>query len=164
MINSIKKHLHLIIPLFYFVGILILLLACVLPLKEFVSSMTVFVGWLVALLMLWIQLQKTKESSLQVKQTETKKSLQIEAFKEINNAISAFSDAITTVNTTIMMLPGNLELHREHPELFEFNPLERGFGIANDSLDFSRGHTQFIFSLESHEIAILEFKHLSSYI
>lgn len=62
--------------------------------ESFVENMTAFIGWLVALLIALIHLRKKRADSLILNKQETKKRLEIEAFRELNNAVSTFSNTI----------------------------------------------------------------------
>ncbi|GAF91979.1 unnamed protein product, partial [marine sediment metagenome] len=85
--------------------------------ESFISNISLFVGWLVALLIAWIHLCKNRSDTLNLNKQETKKRLEIEAFRELNSAISRFSNAIGSVSVAYWTWPSKLDLHRENPSV-----------------------------------------------
>lgn len=164
MKHKYSDYFFFVFPLLYVVAICVLWGLKFLQFKEAVNAFTVLAGWLVGLTLLSIQLRKTKEANSAIKKEELKKSLQIEAFKEINKAITVFSNDIGVADTTIRMLPDHLDFHRSWPEIFEFDPMKRSLGIAKHISEIMHGHTGFLFAKEANEIAMLEFDHLQQYI
>ena len=130
----------------------------------FASGMTAFVGWLVALLIVWIHLRKNRLDNLTLNKQETKKRLQIEAFRELNNAISKFSNTIGSVSVSYWTWPSKLELHRRNPSIFSFNRTEVNPKISEQIIELAYGEVDFFTAIEANEIVIVQFDHLRKFI
>lgn len=135
-----------------------------LSIQNLVNSVAIFVGWIVALLIVWIQLKKTREDSQILKREEIRKSLEINAFKEINKAITDFSDILSAVAVYYRTLPGRLQLHMKSPDIFQFSGIKEGIKINSHPNKLYEGVGEYILSIEGNEIAVIEFDHLRKYI
>lgn len=127
-------------------------------------GMTAFVGWLVALLIAWIHLRKNRLDNLTLNKQETKKRLEIEAFRELNNAISKFSNTIGSVSVSYWTWPSKLELHRRNPSIFSFNRTEINPKISEQIIKLGYAEVDFLTAIEANEIVILQFDHLRKFI
>lgn len=144
--------------------IYILKIKGVLSNHDFINNITIFMGWIVALLIAWIYLQKTRKDNQIVKKYEIKKSLEIDAFREINKAVTNFSSKITDIANQYLILPIKLKMHIENPEIFKFNKIEIDMELNKQIEELYRGSADFILTIESNEIAVIEFDHLRKYI
>lgn len=131
---------------------------------DFINIVAIFIGWIVALLIAWIHLKKTREDNLKLKKEEIRRSLEIDTFREINKAITSFSSMITNVSTAYLIWPSNLKLHIQNPEIFKFNKMEIDLEISQQVVNLLRGSADFILAIESNEIAVIQFDHLRKYI
>ena len=150
--------------LLYLIFISILYFTCVLSLNDFINSLTIFIGWLVAITIVWIQLRKTGEDNRAIKREEIKKSLEIDGFKEINKAVTKFSNAISEASIKYMTLPGKLKLHKERPGVFPFDRSELVLETNDHRVYLYGGVTAFVYAIEGNEIAVIEYDHLRKYI
>lgn len=160
--NNTSPHAVLIQITFYFYfGFLAFLwLRKILSPKEIIENFTTFLGWIVALLILWFQLVKTREADSLTQKKEIKKKLQIEAFKEINNAVTEFSNALINISTKYLTLPINLKLHIDNPEIFKFDKINTSSEFNYHISNLLKGLTTFIYSIEANEIAVIQYDHL----
>lgn len=131
---------------------------------NFISNLTIFIGWIIALLIAWIHLQKTRRDNTVTKKAEIKKNLEIAAFREINKGITKFSEKITSVSTPYISWPSRLKLHIENPTVFKFNTIEIDLEIQKQIVNLYKGHADFILAIESVEIMVIKFDHLRNYI
>lgn len=130
----------------------------------FVNNITIFVGWIVALLIAWIHLQKTRRDNQLSKKEEIKKVLEINAFREINKAVSDFSGVLTSLYITYLTLPGKLRLHIQDPQPFKFNKIEVDLELNKQTAELHGGTANFLTAIESNEIVVIEFDHYRKYI
>lgn len=157
--------LTFLIVFIYFGGILSLYLCRILDQKDLISNLTIAFGWIVALLIALIHIKRAKTENERLKKEEIKKKLEIDAFKEINKAINGFSNRITSIYTLFFYtLPCKLKNHIQNPVLFKFDPIQidREIGLARVNL--YQGNTNFLLSIESNEIAVIEYDHYRKYI
>lgn len=92
--------------------------------KDAIGNLTVFFGWIIALGMGFVHLKKSrKDSQLNAKEV-LKKELQINAFKEINAAVTVFSSILSTVGVSYVSLPGNIDLHLKFSHVHRINKIE----------------------------------------
>lgn len=133
--------------------------------NDFINNITIFVGWIVALLIAWIYLQKTRKDNQIAKKDEIRKSLEIDAFREINEAVTTFSSIITSVSTAYLFTwPYKLKSHMQNPRMFEFNKTEIDLEINQQIVNLLGGSADFILAIEANEIAVIQFDHLRKYI
>ncbi len=165
--ESSKKPLILTIILvsIYSLVILLLLHSKVLTRENAVLSVTTALGWLVALWIALIHLDRARRDNQAAKKYEIKKRLEIEAFKEVNKAINEYSGKITSIMTLFFYtLPSKLELHIKNPKLFKFDlvHIDQEIGITRANL--YEGNAKFLLTIEANEIAIIEYDHYRKYI
>lgn len=157
--------LLLIVPLLcYLLFVVVLRVLSLLSIQNLVYSATIFIGWIVALLIVWLQLRKTREDNEILKREEIKKSLEISAFKEINKALTSFSEILSTISYRYRMLPSDLKHHIESPDIFKFNKLEMELEINKHRASIYKGVAEYVQSIEANEISVIRFDHLSKYI
>jgi hypothetical protein len=164
----VKKNLIYCLPLLIFLvylyAIYYLKINKFLDIKDFINNLTIFVGWIVALLIGLIHLERTGRDNRLAKKEEIRKSLEINAFREINKAITEFSSILSGVATPYVSLPGKLELHLRKPLLFGFNIIEIDMELRKKDIEIYTGIIKFILAIESNEIAVIEFDHYRKYI
>ena len=122
------------------------------------------VGWLIALLIAINYLQKNRRDNQIAKKEEFKKSLEIDAFREINKEIYNFSHLIGDISVYYMVLKSNLCLHEKYPEIQKFNKVEIDFQIDQQVVNILKGISNLSLIIESNEIAVIQFDHLKKYI
>ncbi len=84
---------------FYLIGMSVLKYLYVLEWKEFVIGLTQFVGWLVAIIIVSIQVEKTRENNQIDKTEEFRKKLRIDAFREVNETIKECSETLYDISS-----------------------------------------------------------------
>ena len=83
------------------------------------------VGWLIALLIAINYLQKNRRDNQIAKKEEFKKSLEINAFREINKSVTTFCDVISDISVYFRSLYSiHLFLYRSNPTIGKFNKME----------------------------------------
>ena len=123
------------------------------------------VGWLIALLIAINYLQKNRRDNQIAKKEEFKKSLEIDAFREINKSITTFSQVISDISGYFRCLYSiNLFLYRINPTIAKFNKMEIILEVRKKHENIIQGLTGFLIAIESNEIAIIQFDHLRKYI
>lgn len=123
------------------------------------------VGWLIALLIAINYLQKNRRDNQIAKKEEFKKSLEIDAFREINKSITTFSQVISDISGYFRSLYSiNLFLYRINPTIAKFNKMEIILEVRKKHENLIQGLTGFLIAIESNEIAIIQFDHLRKYI
>lgn len=132
--------------------------------ESFINNISLFVGWLVALFIAWIHLLRNRIDNLAISKQEIKNRLQIEAFRELNRAISKFSNATSDISASYSTLPSKLELHIENTSVFSFNKVEVYRQISEQTTKLYYAHAEFLTSIEANEIVIIQFDHLRKYI
>jgi hypothetical protein len=133
-------------------------------LDSFVNNLAIFVGWLVAITIVWIQLGKTRQDNADIKRDEIRKSLEIDGFKEINVGARKLSDAISEIVIKLLTLPGKLKLHREQPSIFGFDKNRVILDVNGYNIRLSDGSSSFVLAIEGHEIVVTAYDHLRRYI
>lgn len=123
------------------------------------------VGWLIALLIAINYLQKNRRDNQIAKKEEFKKSLEIDAFREINKSITTFSQIISDISGYFRCLYSiNIFLYRKNPKIAKFNKMEIILEVRKKHENLIQGLTGFLIAIESNEIAIIQFDHLRKYI
>ena len=122
------------------------------------------VGWLIALLIALNYLQKNRRDNQIAKKEEFKKSLEIDAFREINKEIYNFSHLIGNISVYYIDLKNKLFMHEKYPEIQKFNKVEIDFQIGQQIVNILKGISDVSLIIESNEIAVIQFDHLKKYI
>jgi len=149
----------------YAASILLLFYFKVLSGNNLVLTFTTAFGWLVALLIAIINLNRARKDNKKAKDYETKKRLEIDAFKEINGTINVLSDKLTNLSTFFLAtLPNHLKNHLENPTLFKYDPIKRDLEREALRVGLYEGMTIFLLTIEANEIAVIDFDYLRKYI
>jgi len=127
-------------------------------------GLTSFVGWIVALLIAWIHLRKNRLDNFLLKKQETKKRLEIEAFRELNKAISNFSSTLSSISVPYWTWPGKIKLYRQNPQVFSFDIREIDLKISEQIIKMGYAELDFVTTIEAHEIVVLQFDYLRKFI
>jgi len=123
------------------------------------------VGWLIALLIAINYLQKNRRDNQIAKKKEFKKSLEIDAFREINRSVTTFSHKISDISAFFRTLYSiNLFLYKSNPTIDKFNKMEIILELRKKHENLIQGVMIFILAIESNEIAVIQFDHLRKYI
>ncbi len=170
--KHIKKILSSVVPYLIMLFIALVYIIWINKLKSskdlspenFISNITIVFGWAVLLLTGFIHLQKLRKDSQTAKREEIRKSLEREAFREINRAITKFSHILTKIHIKYLTLPGDLTLYIQHPNVFTFDNLRIEPELRSEVIDLLNGLTEFILAIEANEIVVIKFDHLRMYI
>jgi len=123
------------------------------------------VGWLIALLIAINYLQKNRRDNQIAKTEEFKKSLEIDAFREINKSVTTFSHAISNVSGYFRCLYSiNLFLYRSDPAIGKFDKTEIILEIRKKHENLMQGVVKYLIAIESNEIVVIHLDHLRKYI
>jgi len=122
------------------------------------------VGWLIALLIAINYLQKNRRDNQITKKEEFKKSLEIDAFREINKGIYNFSHLVGNISVYYILLKSKLSSHKKYPEIQKFNTVEIDFQIGQQVVNILEGISDLCLIIESNEIVVIQFDHLKKYI
>jgi hypothetical protein len=122
------------------------------------------VGWIVALSIAINYLNKNRRDNQIAKKEEFKKSLEIDAFREITKEIYNFSNLLSSISAYYMNLKSQLHLYNKYPEIQKFNKVEIDFQIGQQVVDILKGISDLSLIIELNEIAVIQFDHLKKYI
>lgn len=161
-----SKHMTttILLVLLYIIVVSLLCYLGVLSGENLVLTFTAALGWLVALLIAIIHLDRARRDNQAAKKYEIKKRLEIEAFKEINKAINEFSSKITSFLVFFSSLPNTLELHLQDPLIFKFDLIQIDQEMRSKNVDLLKGSADFLLTIEANEIAVIEYDHFRKYI
>lgn len=164
--EKFNKHMIMtvLLVLLYIVVVCLLCYFGILPEENLVLTFTAALGWLVALLIAIIHLERARRDNQAAKKYEIKKRLEIEAFKEVNKAINEFSSKIMSLLVFFSSLPNTVKLHFQSPLIFKFNLIQIDQEMRSKNVDFLEGGTDFLLAIEANEIAIIEYDHYRKYI
>jgi len=155
----------ILLVLLYIIAVSLLRYLGVLSGENLVLTFTAALGWLVALLIAIIHLERARRDNQAAKEYEIKKRLEIEAFKEVNKAINEFSNELTSVSILFFYsLPTSLEQHIKNPMLFKFDIMQVDQKIWTTRVNLYKGNPKFLLAIEANEIAIIEYDHYRKYI
>ncbi len=135
-----------------------------LQVSDFINNITIFMGWIVALLTAVIYLSKTRKDSQKLKKEEIRRSLEIDAFREINRAVTNLVDAIADVSNAYFSWSSQLKLHLIDLQGFQFNKAELDSKISQQRVNLWKKCASFILAIEANEIVVIQFDHLRKYI
>ena len=131
-------------------------------LSAILNNITIFIGWLVALLLLYIQLKKNREDNIALNKEEIKKNYCIKAFEIFNVEITNLSKAIIKIgNSYLSPLLYYPEIVVDQKQLKE---IIQKLNINNQFIILTNALSNFLITYEAYEIAFLEFKHYKEYI
>jgi len=132
--------------------------------KDYLTSLTVSFGWVIAFITMLIHLGKTREDTSKAKRDEIRKQLEIGAFKEITAAIRNFSHSITTVSTPYLLWPVELEMYAKSSKVMRPSKADLLNASQQHKITLSRGITDWLLAIEANEIAVVEYTHLRLFI
>lgn len=138
--------------------------ADILQASDVISNITIFVGWIVALLAAGIYLNKTRKDNQKLKKEEIRRSLEIDAFREINRTVTNFASVLVEVSNKYLWWPYELKMHRENPRYHKFDKAKIELETHQQRIGLLRGLKDFILAIEANEIAVIQFDHLRKYI
>lgn len=165
ILNRIKAFgLILFVITGYALFLLIMWISKALSRGDFISNITIFVGWIVALLTAVIYLSKTRKDNQKLKKEEIRRSLEIDAFREISKSVTSFSDIIGDISYAYSNWPSQLKLHLNNPQAFRFNKAKIDLEPSQHTVKLLRGLTAFLLAIEGNEIAVIQFDRLQKYI
>ena len=120
----------------------------------------ILLGWIVALLTAAIHLGKTGKDNQDLKREEIRRSLEIDAFWEINKAVTNFGNVLPGGSSKYSWWPYELKMHRENPRYHKFDKVKIQSEIEQQSIGLLGGLTDFLLAIEANEIAVIQFDHL----
>lgn len=142
----------------YIIAVLLLFYFGFLPGENLLLIFTSALGWLIALLIAIIHLNRARKDNQMATKYEIKKKLEIEAYKEVNKAINDFSHTVISISTLFFYtLPSKLKLHIQNPEIFKFDRIKIDQEIGLARINLYKGNTKFLLTIEANEIAIIEY-------
>jgi uncharacterized coiled-coil protein SlyX len=127
--------------------------------KERLNFVFPLLGWFIAFSLVILQINKNRQDNKDLKKHEIKKSLQIEAFKQINLSITECSKIYTGIQVDYSMLAGKLKFNSQNSN-FDFHSFVLPFYSNQYSADLHKGHYIFKRAMEANEIAVIEFNHV----
>jgi len=149
----------------YVVAMLVLAYINVLSKENLILTFSTALGWLVALSIAIINLNKARKNNKEAKDYETKKKIEIDAFKEVNKATNVLSNKLISVNTFFLStLPNHLKNHLMNPTLFKYDPIKMDLERGRLRVELYEGMAAFHLTIEANEIAVLEFDHYKKYV
>lgn len=164
-LNRIKAFgLILFVITGYALFLLIMWMSKALSRGDFISNITIFVGWVVALLTAGIYLNKTRKDNQKLKKEGIRRSLEIDAFREINRAVTNLADAVADISNTYSWWPSQLKLHLSDPQVFQFDKAELNLKIGHHRVNLWEKCASFILAIEANEIVVIQFDHFRKYI
>ncbi len=135
-----------------------------LPESALAGNITQFVAWILALVLAAIHLKISRENDFEGGREETKRSLEIEAFRGINEGISAFSSLARSIKSPFDSLRSYISIspptefsRKRAQEVFSSEIIAPGPNLW-DAL------TKLTLAIESHEIAVVKHRYLVNYL
>jgi hypothetical protein len=147
----------------YLVGISFLAKLGLLEHKDFIQNLAIFVGWIVTLLLAIIHIRETQKDNQLGRREEVKRSLEKDAFRNVNEALTKFSEVISTITTPYRTVPVQLQFYRRELAISVLQDF-LNVKLPQQSISLWNGLTPFILAIESNEIAIIKYDHLRKFI
>ncbi len=146
-------------------ALLLLILAArgVLSESDLINNVTIFVGWIVALLTAAIYLSKTRKDSQKLKKEEVRRSLEIDAFREINKAINNFANVLSKASREYKWRPFlwsrafARDKEQGHKQGFRFYNMKAAMEVDEERQGLVRRLDELKLTIEAHEIAVIQF-------
>jgi len=130
--------------------------------EAFYSNVLGFAGWIIALFIAWIHIRKNREDNLAIQNSEIKKRLEIEAFKEVNEMIEKINLALADIGTYYgyELIKG---LHFGKITLF-LDKLQRTYAQSNKQMEdgLLTLWIKFTLKIRAHEIVLIRFNDLKN--
>ena len=134
--------------------------------EAFYSNLLGFAGWIIALLIAWIHIRKNREDNLTIQDSEIRKRLKIETFKEVNKMIVKNQDALADISvfyTSTLKNKIRAEVIRSNDNeiVFVNNVLKNLYlEIREQNTNLIGTWKNFIVSIETYEIVLIRFNNL----
>ena len=132
--------------------------------KDLVWSITNLIGWVIALFIVVVHLKKTQKDQRLEKKEEVRKSLEIDAFKEINKSAAGFASSLEKSSRVFSRLPEKLKLHIEQPVSVKFSKPDIDKEIDTHISGVMNGFVDFVQSVQANEMAVMKFNYLRDFI
>lgn len=129
-----------------------------------IENITIIIGWLLALGLAIMHLQKNREDNIQAFKNENRKKLEIDALREINKKANKLSSIITSFTTMMLYLPVRLKQHIDNPKFFKFDKNSINLEVIKYQPKLRGVMAEFIIAIESNEIVVIKYDHLRKYI
>ncbi len=111
-----------------------------------------------------IYLSKTRKDNRKLKKEEIRRSLEIDAFREINKAVTNFGSVLIGVSSKYLWWPHELKMRKEKPRYHKFDKAKIDSETLQQWIDITKGLTDFLLAIEANEITVIQFDHLRKYI
>lgn len=164
ILRNIPTYVLAIIFIIIYIALLIVLKTKFNLQINILDSITIIIGWVLALLLAVYHLSKTRLDNKEAQKEELKKKLEIDAFHEINKASNSFSSQLTYISSHLRWLKGKLELHKKNPIFFKFENHEIEFEIVKFKPELYKQSANFIITIEANEIIVIKFDNYRKYI
>lgn len=122
------------------------------------------IGWLVALFVAINYLQKNRRDNQIAKKEEFKKTLEIEAFREITKEIYRFSNLLSNISAYYLNTKNQVHLYKKYPDIQKIDKVKIDFEINQQIVNILNGISNFILVIESNEISLIQFDHFRKFI
>ena len=130
--------------------------------EAFFSNVLGFAGWIIALLIAWIHIRKNREDNLVIQNSEIRKRLEIEAFKEVNKTIEEINWALSEIGSyySYELIK---ELSSNKSTLF-LHKLQTTYTLSNIKMENKLNTLWLKFHLKTkaHEIVLIRFNNLKN--
>ena len=136
----------------------------IITLENLILSFATAFGWLIALVIAIIHLSGARSDNQAALEYEIRKKIEIETFKDVNRAVDELSSKIGSVSNVFLSLPINYKSHKENPLIVKFDKIQLSQEIMHKGVELLKTYADFILSIESNEIAVIEFDHYRKYI
>ena len=131
---------------------------------DLINNATVLVGWIVTLLVALIYLGRSRKDNQRLKKEEVRRSLEIDAFREINRTVTSFGSSLAEASSKFLWWPYDLKMHRKNPRYHEFQKAKIESEAHQQRIGLLSGLTDFLLAIEANEIAVIQFDYLRKYI
>jgi len=139
--------------------------------EAFFSNVLGFAGWIIALLIAWIHIRKNREDNLAIQNSEIRKRLEIETFKEVNKMIEKTNLALADIGayysyTFVKELRLNIIELASNKAIFSSDMLPSGILerihtiTSQQTTRLLELWTNFILSIGANEIVLTRFDNL----
>jgi len=128
--------------------------------EAFYSNVLGFAGWIIALFIAWIHIRKNREDNLTIQNSEIRKRLEIEAFKEVNKTTEEINWALSEIGSYY-----SYELIKElssNKNTLFLHKLQTTYTLSNIEMKnkLNMLWLKFLIKTKAHEIVLLRFNDL----
>jgi hypothetical protein len=161
-----KYFLHIIlifVLLVYVLSLVYLYYYQTIKISVILNNFTSFIGWLIALFLVYIQLLKNRDDNYKLNQEELRKNYCIKAFEKINSEITNLSETVIKIGIKYLTLPAYYSIiHKVDNKLL--SDLIKEININEQLQNILKALQNFVITYEAYEIAFIDFKHYKEFI